>query len=348
MAHVYKTASGWRAQIARKGQRLSRTFATKAAATLWAAREEAAILDGTASRWPAKTLADALDRYEREVTPGKRSKRFEAVAFGLTRREHPDMCAKIMHTITAQDLAHWRDKRLKHVSGSTVQRYAALLRNVWTVAAREWGWCPEPSPWRGLRLPAHNPARDKLIGWREARAILRRLNYFTGLAPANKTQEVAYAFLLGLRTAMRASEIVGLTGRSVDLSAGVVTLERHKTREATGRARHVPLTPAGVRLLRVLHKPGPLFTVKPASLDALFRKARDQVMVEGVHFHDSRATALTHLARRVDVLTLARISGHRDISQLMMYYRETAADISQRMASPKPRLGRGPTRPTSG
>ena len=333
MAYITKLPSGlWRAQIARKGVRLSQSFTTKAAATAWATREEAAIIDGTASRWPRKTLADALDRYEKDISPGKGAYRFESVAFGLIRREYPELCSKLLHQITAADLSEWRDDRLRHVSGSTVQRYIGLLRNVWTVASREWGWTPEPTPWRAVKLPRHNPPRDRLIGWREARTILRRLNYVTGVPPATKMQAVAYAFLLGLRTAMRAAEIRGLTGESVDLAAGVVRLETHKTKHVTGRARLVPVTRQAVRLLRVLHKPGPLLDIGAGSLDALFRKARDQAMVEGVTFHDSRATALTHLSRRVDLLTLARISGHRDVSLLSaVYYRESSASIAARL-----------------
>lgn len=333
MAYITKLPSGlWRAQIARKGVRLSQSFTTKAAATAWATREESAIIDGTASLWPRKTLADALDRYEKDITPGKGSARFESVAFGLIRREYPALCAKLLHQITAADLSEWRDDRLRHVSGSTVQRYIGILRNVWTVAAREWGWTPEPTPWRKIKLPKHNPPRDRLISWREARTILRRLNYSTGIPPATKMQAVAYAFLLALRTAMRAGEIRGLTGESVDLAAGVIRLETHKTKHVTGRARMVPVTRQAVRILRVLHKPGPLLDIGAGSLDALFRKARDQAMIEGVTFHDSRATALTHLARRVDLLTLARISGHRDVSLLSaVYFRESSASIAARL-----------------
>ena len=45
---------------------------------------------------------------------------------------------------------------------------------------------------------------------------------------------------------------------------------------------------------------------------------------------DARASALTWLARRVDVLVLARISGHRDISLLhRVYYRATAAELAK-------------------
>ncbi|WP_161728038.1 tyrosine-type recombinase/integrase [Methylibium sp. T29] len=66
-------------------------------------------------------------------------------------------------------------------------------------------------------------------------------------------------------------------------------------------------------------------------MDALFRKARKTAGLEGFTFHDARATALTRMAKKVDVLQLARISGHKDIKMLMVYYRETSADIAKNL-----------------
>lgn len=326
MAYIRKTAKGWRAEVERKGVRKSQTFTTKAAASAWAAREEAAIIDGTAERWPRKTLADAIRRYELEVTPSKGAAKFERVAFGVTLREHPELCAMVLHKITTADLATWRDAMLRRVSGSTVIRYGALLRNVWTVAAREWGWCPEPSPWRALRFPQHNPPRTAMVGWRQIRTILRRLNYVTGVKPASKGQEVAYAWLIALRTGMRAGE-VRIAPENFDPVARVVTLDKHKTSRTVGR-RKVPVSKQAARLLSLVGR----FTISGPSLDAIFRKARAQTLAAGFTFNDSRATALTHLSKRVDVLALARISGHKDLRELIRtYYRESEADIALRL-----------------
>jgi integrase len=326
VAHFYPLPSGRvRAQIALRGIRKSQTFATKGAARAWAMREEAAILDGTADKWPAKTLADAINRYLKEVTPTKGGKRAEAIMLKQTLKDFPALCAKVMHTISANDLGEWRDERLKTVSGSTVIRYAALLRHVWTVAAGEWEWCPEPTPWKRVRLPEHNPARTRLNGWREIRMMLRRLNYFTGRPPGSMMEEVAYAWLIALRTAMRAGEVRQISPQT--FGGNVVRLESHKTKKATGRARLVPVSNQAARLIRIVGE----FTISQGSLDALFRKAREQCGLSGFTFHDSRATATTLLAKKVDVLTLARITGHRDISQLMVYYRESDASIGARL-----------------
>jgi integrase len=337
MAYYRRTKTGWRAEVEKLGVRDSATWPTKAAAVQWATRLEAEILAGSVSRWPRKTLADALARYGREVTPSKTGARAESIRLSAVERGFPDLCGKILSEITTADLAAWRDARLAKVSAGSVQRDINILRNVWTVAIGEWQWSPEPSPWKGLRMPGQNPPRTRLLGWREIRRILRRCGYVTGQAPTTGLQCVAWALLVSLRTAMRAGEVMGLTADAVDLQRRVVTLARHKTAKQVGQ-RQVPLFPAGVRLLRVLvanAKGGRLVGISPASLDTLFRRMARQALVADAHFHDARATALTHMARRCDVLTLARVSGHLDLSLLLStYYRESAADISARLATP--------------
>lgn len=326
MASFYVLPSGRvRAQIALRGVRRSQTFVTKTAAKAWAAREEAAILDGTGDKWPSKTLGDALKRYLREVTPTKGSPKFESVVIGMMLRDFSALCGRQLSRLTTQDLADWRDERLRTVSGSTVIRQGKLLRNVWSVAAREWKWCPRESPWTDLRWPEHNRPRERINDWREIRVMLRQLNYFTGRAPTSMVEEVAYAWLISLRTAMRASEVLSITPETV--RGQVVTLHKHKTIKSTGRARHVPITRQAARLIALCKR----FTVSSASLAALFRKARVHAGLSGFTYHDSRATAITLLSRRVDVLTLQRITGHKNIGQLQVYYRESPEDIAARL-----------------
>ena len=74
-----------------------------------------------------------------------------------------------------------------------------------------------------------------------------------------------------------------------------------------------------------------LFRVADSSRDALFRKALGRLGIADLHFHDARGEALTRMSRRVDILTLQKISGHIDIGQIAYYYRETPADIAKRL-----------------
>jgi len=89
---------------------------------------------------------------------------------------------------------------------------------------------------------------------------------------------------------------------------------------------------------RLLSKSEP-FTVTANEASTLFSQITETLGIRkkkepGLTFHDSRATACTHLARKMDVLTLSKISRHRDLNVLRRKYcRETAEQISTRLGA---------------
>ncbi len=318
MASFHKLPSGlWRAQVARNGIRRSATRETKAAAQSWAAGIEAELLAMKRGEAPRKTVRQALTRYEQEVSPNKKGSRWELLRLKAYGRE--PWADRWLTELSSADLSAWRDKRLKVVTPGSVQRDFNLLKAVFTIARKEWGWLTA-DPMEGVAAPGQNKPRTRRIGWREARAICRALGHKGG----TKSAEVALAFLIALRTGMRAGEILSLTPATVDLVNRVAHLKNTKN----GDDRDVPMTKAAARLFKGWSG----WTVSSASLDTLFRKARDRCGLVDLHFHDSRAEALTRLARKVDVLTLAKISGHRDVNLLSrVYYRESASQIASRL-----------------
>lgn len=318
MASVYKLPSGlWRAQVARNGQRKSATFSTKSAANQWATQLEAEIMAAKRGEIPKKTARQALERYAAEVSPKKKGRRWEVLRLRAFARE--EWAERWLTAVTSSDIAAWRDKRLQGVTPGSVQRDFNLLRSVFTLARKEWGWIGD-NPMANVANPGDNKPRKRRIGWREIRAICRALGY----PGPSKSAQVALAFLLALRTGMRVGELLSLTPATVDLNARVA----HLTDTKNGDDRDVPMTRKAVRLITGWIG----WTVDAASLDALFRKARDRCGIKDLHFHDSRAEALTRLSRKVDVMTLGKISGHRDLNLLQrVYYRETAAQIAARL-----------------
>jgi len=74
-----------------------------------------------------------------------------------------------------------------------------------------------------------------------------------------------------------------------------------------------------------------LFGLTSVSLDALFRKGRDRAQIEGLTFHDTRHAAITRLAKKLNVLDLARMVGHRDLRMLQIYYNESADDMALKL-----------------
>lgn len=330
MAGIHKLPSGsWRAQVNKLGIRDSQAFQTKAAAANWAAAREAEILAGAGRKYPLKTVGDLLDRYIKDVSPTKKSERGEVLRLEAFRRAFPALVAKQVTDVRTPDLVDWRQARLRSVTPGSVRKEANTLRNAFRLAAEEWHWLGE-TPFKGFKVPSDNPPRDRRILAGEVQAIVRWLGYRTGVVGGMQAQ-TARAFLLALRSGMRSGEILSLQPHMLDLEKRVATVP-HKTQHLTGRPRKIPLTRHAVRLLRTVAHRDPCFDVSADSMSALFRKATRSLGIKGMTFHDSRAEALTRLSKKVDVMTLARISGHKDLRTLLdHYYRESPEDIAGRI-----------------
>ncbi|MFP3385728.1 tyrosine-type recombinase/integrase [Tritonibacter sp. SIMBA_163] len=319
MATFRKTKTGWRAEVARAGVRASKVFPSKREAQDWASRKEYEILNG--SKISAKMkLRDLFERYAREVSSKKRGYKWEALR--LNRWGQYDLGDKSLSELSPADFAAWRDSRLQKVAPSTVRREMTLMGSVFSVARREWGLIGD-SPLTDVRKPQEATARDRL----PTSAELERLELSAGNDLNNATARAFHAFLFAGETAMRAGEIVGMKWEHIDLERRVVDLPMTKN----GTSRQVPLSRRAVELLEVLPESDPVFALDSRQLDVLWRKVRDRAAVEGLTFHDSRHWAITQLAKKLDVMDLARMVGHRNVNQLLTYYNESAEDLAKRL-----------------
>ena len=309
MAYIRKltTTGKWQAQIQRNGAKASKSFETKREAQAWALEQESRAKREKVGQ--GFTFGDALDKYIRDVSSKKDGEVWEVRRLEAMRR-HFGNDSGLLEIDTPQ-IAEWRDVRLKTVSASTVVREANLLRNLFNVARNEWRWM-EHEPFRGVKLPKENPPRTGVWGWRLIRRVLRADR--TG-----KTKEMQDAFHIALRTGMRLGEVL----QAPENFNGQIVVIKTKT-EAVAR---IPIGRLAAKLIRRL-----AFTVGANEGSVLFSKLCRELLIKGLTFHDTRGTALTHLSRKVDVLTLAKISRHKDLSLLSnVYYRETAEQISARL-----------------
>lgn len=321
MASFVRRGRVWRAELMRNRVRMSKSFPTKAEAIAWAATVAREPVSGAAP--VGTTVADLLRRYAREVSPGKKGLRWERNRLEAISRS--PLGAVRLSDLRPKHLADFRDARLKDVSSGSVIREFILLSAVFNRAMKEWDWLPA-NPLTRVERPRPPPPRTRRIDDSEADRIYHACGYSKDQPPLTAQARVGAAFRFALANAMRAGEITGLEPNHI---SGKVAKVNGKT-----GVRLVPLTKEGMAVLEQMlplkHKK--VFGLTSSQLDVLFRKATKRAMVEDVHFHDSRAEALTRLARKYDVLTLARISGHKDIGLLhRVYYRETAADIAERL-----------------
>jgi integrase len=175
----------------------------------------------------------------------------------------------------------------------------------------------------GVKMPEDEDPREVVWSWRQIRRVLRHCQSSEGI----KTQQVGLAFHIALRTAMRLKEVILARQEGY-----LAVIEDSKTTKK-GKRVTIPLIHQGRRVME--RYAGTAWVIEPNEASVLFHKASmacgvRQPKVDGPTFHDSRATALTHMARKMPVEKLQRISRHRDINVLIRtYYRETNEQIAR-------------------
>lgn len=319
MPSFRKRGRSWRVELFKDGTRESATFPTKQEAAQWALQREAEL---SGARLPDKTLADALRRYLRDVSPMHKGERWERMR--IKAMLLAPIAKRPMAALAAPDFVAWRDARSKEVAPGTVAREMGLLRAVLRVAWKEWHWL-RSNPMADVKPPREPASRKRRIPQDEADRILLACGV-TDTEVGTAMQRTGLAFAFALETAMRAGEIVGM--RWPDVAEKSVRLPETKN----GDVRRVPLSPRAREILAALPRTdGPVFGLDSGTRDVFFRRARDAAKVKNLRFHDSRAEAIWRLSRKLDVLELARVIGHRDVKSLLIYYETDADELADRL-----------------
>lgn len=322
MATFRKRGQRWRVEVMREGERVSKTFDTKAQAQAWAS-------DFTSGHAGTnRTLDEALSRYSREVTPTKRGHRWEEIRIKAFRAGLPFVQKRIAD-VTPDMIGKWRDARLASgLKPATVTREMILLSSVFQAARIEWRWISS-NPLREVRKPAGTKPRKRVISAEECDVLCAALGYRGG-KPQTASERVAVALLVALETAMRAGELCSLTADNMHLDERYVHLSMTKN----GDERDVPLSVEAVRLLKLVPEG---FGLQVSVLDALFRRARDTAAqnypeIASIHFHDSRRTATIALAKKLQPMELAKVTGHKDLKILLStYYSVKASELAGKL-----------------
>ena len=267
------------------------------------------------------TFAKALDRYELEVSSQKRpnTKAREITSANKLRKNFTGLSLK---EITPAQVAAFRDKRLKTVGPSTVQKDLALLSHLYTIARTEWA-LEVTNPVAAIRKPAKPDGRLRLLSKDEARHLLETCK--------KSRNEKLYSYVqLLLHTGMRPSEGAGLTWSQVDIDARIIDLTITKT-----KPRRVPLTIKAIEILLDImpeqcNRNQPIFLAEKISStvrrrpNLFFRRAFDNAIkkakIADFHMHDLRHTAASYLLMAgVDLRTLADILGHSTMQMVQRY-----------------------------
>jgi integrase len=349
----------YRAQVRVKGYPAqTATFSTKTAAKAWAKTTEVAIAEGRhfgTVEAKRHTLADVVDRYVREVLPGRR--------YAGRRKAHLEwwkakLGAFALAELTPARIAEARDSLLGGATKrgprgpATVVRYMAALSHALSVAVKEWGWL-EDSPMRKVRRPTEPRGRVRFLSDAERARLLEACK-------ASRNPALCPVVVLALATGMRRGEILGLKWAAgadardmedaefsgyADVVQGRMTLYQTKN----GERRVVPLVGHAREVLRDWGKVRRLDTgwvfpgkpkparvkgtptakeqnpqnpqnPRPVDLRAAFERAVARAKLEDFHFHDTRHDAASQLIMSgASLAEVAEVLGHKTLQMVRRY-----------------------------
>ena len=329
MASIRKRLSKWQAQVRRQGcPTLIKSFIRKEDAVRWARQQELLLDRGLIdphAKFRDMPLAAILNRYRSEIAPTKRSQASQIVHTGQILR-HPISEIPILK-IGSEEVARFRDDRLRQVSPPTVRKEVALLGTIIELAIREWGLKGFDNPVRTVKKPPNGLSRERRLNSDEQARFDEALNLCR-----NSTAIAVIKF--AKFTAMRRSEILGLKWSAVDLTNCTARLAMTKN----GLPRVVPLSPDALAILQKVlpaKSDRSIFCISANALHLAFDRVCKRAAIEDFHFHDLRHEAISHFFELgLSVVEVATISGHRDIRMLGRYVHLRPETIAEKLRNP--------------
>lgn len=326
MATFVKRGDSWQAKVRRKGyEPISRSFDSKAKAERWARDVEAEMDRGVyvdRSEAERTSLKEALERYEREVTPKKKGARQERHRIAKWSRD--PLAPRPLAAIRGADMAAWRDRQLQAgASPTTVRNDLALISHLFTIAAKEWGLESLSNPVRKIGVPSPARARDRRLMGDEEQRLLAALEGVSSPWMKPLVQ-------LALETGMRQGELLALTWDNVDLTKRVARLLDTKN----GDARAVPLSTVAVRVLEALPHclDGRVFPLTQDQVTYFFSRATEKAEITDLRFHDLRHEATSRLFEKgLNPMEAAAVTGHKTLHMLKRYTHLRAEDLATKL-----------------
>lgn len=319
LASITKRGRYWRAQIVRRGYPPQyRTFDSRVEAEAWARVLESEIDRGVfVSRVEAEktTLAEALKRYEREISVGKAHPAQDHQRIRHWLRQ--DLAHYFLANLRGVDFAKYRDDRLAlGRAANTVRLELALVSHMFEIARKEWGMEGLMNPLKNIRKPSGSNERDRRLRAGEYDTLSAALS-------ASENPWVRPAFDLAIETSLRQGMLLALRWDWIDLSRQVIWIPVEFRRHGNkGVPPAVPLSQKAVSVLRALPRSldGRVFSTSQNAIVCVWKKTLKRVGIQGLRWHDLRHEAASRLFEKgLNPMEVASITGHKTLNMLRRY-----------------------------
>jgi integrase len=325
---------GWRAQVRRKGhQPISRQFRTKAAAERWVRDTEDGIAAGTHKTAKGLSLADAIDKFEKETGELKPISRTKAGNLNALRMGTAGE-VKLEDLQPAHIIAH---ANARTCGPATMAMELLFLGEVLEYARHAWGVkmgdpLKEARPvLRRAKRVGKSKERDRRL---EGDEYERLHTYFL----ANKRMPMADLFAFAVASAMRQDEQMNLRWSELDTVKSLV-LVRERKHPVTMKDEWVPLLPEARAIVDRQPKvdgEDRIFPYHKDSVGRAFRDACEQLGIADLTWHDLRHEGISRLFEagyRIEQVAL--VSGHKDWRSLKRYTNLRPESLTMRPDAPK-------------
>ena len=313
-------STSWDAMVRIVGYPASgKSFRTKLAAELWAARTESACKGGTLAASRGMTLAHLIDEgLPRLTNPTTAIFAYWRDALGDVRLDKvtSDQIAKHRDRLLGAECRGHKHKTTKPRTSATVRNYLIELGRLFALAVKE------------LRVMDHNPCA-RVTKPKASQEVVRFLtdDERTALLRACKASDSAdlYAFVLfALTTGARKGEIAALEWAQVDLKRRWAIFPKTKN----GDARGVPLTAAVCALLTDRPRADP--RVFPTDITKAWHTAVARAGIVAFRFHDLRHSCASALVQNgANLAEVATLLGHKGLAMTLRYAHVSNAGTSR-------------------
>lgn len=353
MGTIKKRGERYFAQIYVNKTRKSKTFSRLLDAKQWMLVNEVQARDVGKKIIQIK-FSTCLETYIEQVVNGTPGARHKINVLRMLSRDY--FGEERIHLIKSQDIDAMIEDRLSRPSSntglfikeSTVSRQLTYLSGFFNWAVKG-GYCLS-NPCKGLAEKLKSPPhRERVATEEDLERLFIASGWREGFQFENMTQVVCAAFLFSCLTGMRAGELLQIERSWIRGDALYIPADATKTKHS----RTIALSSRAKRLLESICLLGyfpSIWNLNSSQRDALWRKLRDKAglgaikdskgrtLIEGLTFHDGRATFCTWAASpgpdgapRLDVMALARQTGHTNFKMLMKYYRPSISDVAKRL-----------------
>lgn len=317
MGTIVTRGDVYRAVVRLKGhQTQTKTFDKKAHAKTWISETENALRKKEiASR--GVSVGGLFTRYLKEVAPLKKIADDTKRAFEHIEKTTADL---YLSEINLETIIAWKAKHHPKAGGASMTRYLTRIGTVLATAEALWDVTVPWKEWRKLKFNLKNfgvtsrgKSRTRRLAVGELEAIKSHIS---------STLPVADMIDLALDTCLRSGEMTRLRWDDIDRDKRTILVrERKHPTMKQSNDQTIPLL--GDALVIIDRQPDTgdlIFPYDSDSVEAAWRRARNDAGIDDLKFHDLRHEGISRLFEKgYQIQEVAIVSGHKSWNSLKIY-----------------------------